>query len=304
MKIFITGGAGYIAYSLIELLDQHPEVEHITVYDNLLRNNHSFFTNGKKLSKTSFVKGDILNEYELNKHLAGHNTMVHMAAYVDSPYSYKDQYVYEQVNQFGTSVVCHAAKQQEIKSFIYLSSGAVYGFQPNANELSEPMPENGYGISKREGEKYVELLKDTCKIHIVRASNVFGYNPMYRYDSVINHFILDSLIHKKFQIYGNGNQTRPFVHISYLEELLLKIITKEANFDLVNVVQGSMSMNDLRDILMEEFAGLEFSYVSANLDLKGYQMESLKYTIDENVEDSIRKTVKEFQSVFRLQTHE
>ena len=49
MRVLVTGGAGYIGYSLVNLLDQNENISEITVFDNLLRNNTHFFTEGNKL---------------------------------------------------------------------------------------------------------------------------------------------------------------------------------------------------------------------------------------------------------------
>lgn len=65
MRIFISGGAGYLGYNLVRALEQNEKVEEIIVFDNLYRQNLNFFILGEKLNKTKFIKGDILNEFEL-----------------------------------------------------------------------------------------------------------------------------------------------------------------------------------------------------------------------------------------------
>ncbi|MDD3300653.1 MAG: NAD-dependent epimerase/dehydratase family protein [Bacteroidales bacterium] len=294
MNILITGGAGYVGYSLVRELDKDSRVSSIVVYDNLYRNNLNFFTcdscNGGVLQKTRFAKGDILDDYTLEKELDGIDIVVHMAAIVDFPYSYKDNYLYEQTNQFGTANLVSSMRNSKVKKMVYLSSGSVYGFQKESYEQTTPMPENGYGISKLEGEKYCRLLQNDLDLNIVRIGNIYGYNPMLRYDSVINRFIMDALIYNKIYIYGNGNQSRPFIYLGNVTEQLKNIIlpgSANKTPSLLNLVDENLNMNQLRDMLISLIPNLEFTYVNANLNTKGYEMFSNHY-----------KPTQPFQSTF------
>lgn len=281
MNILITGGAGYVGFSLVRELDRLPQVKSITVYDNLYRENLNFFigkssSSANALTKIQFVKGDILDDYTLNKSLENIDVVVHAAAHVDSPYSYKDNYLYEQVNQFGTANLVSSMRNFEVKKLVYLSSGSVYGFQKESYEQTAPLPENGYGKSKFEGEKYCRLLENNLSLSIVRIGNIFGYNPMLRYHSVINSFMMDALIYKKIYIYGNGEQSRPFISLENAVGELKKIIVGETS-SLINLVDKNLTMNELRDMMLKLIPDLEFTYVNANLNGKSYEMFSNYY---------------------------
>lgn len=323
MNILITGGAGYVGYSLVRQLELLPAVKNITVYDNLYRDNLNFFTGGgtqnntqdtssETLSKTSFVKGDILDDYMLEKSLEGVDIVIHMAAHVDFPYSYKDNYLYEQINQFGTANLINSMRKFDIKKLIYLSSGSVYGFQEESSEETTPLPENGYGKSKLEGEKYCRLLENQLSLSIVRIGNIFGFNPMLRYDSVINRFMMDALIYKKIYIYGNGEQSRPFIYINNVTKELINMVKEESSKlhlpinpgvpqnTITNLVDKNLSMNQLRDMMIELIPELEFTYVNANLNMKGFEMLSNKYKPDESFETTFKQAFQEFKNNFKL----
>jgi UDP-glucose 4-epimerase len=323
MNILITGGAGYVGYSLVRQLELLPDIESITVYDNLYRDNFNFFIGGgtpnnsrevtaDTLSKTRFVKGDILDDYTLEKSLENIDIVIHMAAHVDFPYSYKDNYLYEQINQFGTANLISSMRKFEIKKLIYLSSGSVYGFQKESYETTTPLPENGYGKSKLEGEKYCRLLENDLSLSILRIGNIFGFNPMLRYDSVINRFMMDALIYKKIYIYGNGEQSRPFIHLNNVVNELIKLVSDkhpeshlpinpgatEAN--ITNLVDKNLTMNQLRDMMIELIPDLEFTYVNANLNMKGFEMLSDSYKPLQPFETSFKEAFREFRNNFKL----
>lgn len=339
MKILITGGAGYVGFNLARELDKLSQVKSITVYDNLYRNNLNFFigessskSSADILTKTHFIKGDILDDYTLNKSLENIDVVIHMAAYVDNPYSYKDNYLYEQVNQFGTANLVSSMRNFKVKKLIYLSSGSVYGFQKESYEQTTPLPENGYGISKLEGEKYCRLLEDNLSLNIVRVGNIFGYNPMFRYHSVINRFMMDALIYNKIYIYGNGEQSRPFIHIDNVVNKLKEIVlenpisqidnnnsqtssnnnsqtssnnnsqTSSYNNPLINLVDKNLTLNELRDMMLELIPDLEFTYVNANITSKSYEMFSNYYKPQRPFETLFKEAFTKFQQKFRL-TH-
>ena len=73
MKVLVTGGAGYLGTELVSLLIANPEVEHVTIYDNLSRPNYNVFLGLRlqKHMKLTFVKGELLDSRALRKILKG-----------------------------------------------------------------------------------------------------------------------------------------------------------------------------------------------------------------------------------------
>lgn len=301
MKILITGGAGYIGYDLVRALDNATEVSKVTVFDNLYHSNVNFFTTGKTLSKTEFVKGDVLNIYDLEKVVKGQDVVIHLAAHVDFPYTYKDNFKYEQVNQYGTVVLYNLLEKHPPKKVIYLSSAAVYGFKEVESESTVAEPSNYYGISKLQGEEYMSLLKPKSEVVILRSANVFGYNPMVRLDAVINNFMFEALLYGKIKIHGTGNQTRPFI---YLPNLVDKIKAFALNVDeksgVYNLVEDNLSLNQLRDFLLDNIPDMEFTYVNSNSDIPGMKMSSNKITFTKGLQKSLAQALQDFRNVVSI----
>ncbi len=299
MKVLLTGGAGYIGYSLVEKLAKHSEIEEIIIYDTLSHHDINFFFIGNKLPQCTFIKADILNNYELNKAVEQADCVIHLAAEVRFPYSHEDHAKYEQVNQYGTLNLYQAIENHPVQKVIYLSSAAVYGFQKVDNEKVAPRPENAYGKSKWEGEKYLQNIQN-ADLYVLRSANVFGPNPCMRKDSVINKFILDALLYKRIMIDGNGDQKRAFIHIDSLIHSIMEAFTGTLKPGIYNLVEANGNMNEIRDILLEENPNLEFTYISSTSDFKSVEMYSSHPFERNSLDFNIRKSYRQLKQMYRL----
>ena len=274
MKILITGAAGYIGTSLVDKLHTYSEVEKITVLDNLSRPDINFFFSSTPLSKVDFIKGDILDSFGMEKIMKDIDVVVHLAGFVAQPFNHHQNLQYEQVNTWGSlSVVRAIQNTASVKNVIYLSSTSVYGFRENVDISEEPTPENAYGQSKYDGEKYFTLLKDSLNLSIVRAGNVFGYNRSLRTDSVINSFFINALTQNKIHIFGDGMQSRPFVSIENITKSLENAIFHSRNTGNTHIAADfNATLNDIKDFLLSQIENLEYQYLNQNQRLSSQQI--------------------------------
>ena len=277
MNILVTGGAGYIGSSLIEDLNELPDVETIYVLDNLSRTPLAFFLGNKVLSKVSFIKGDILDSYILEKIIDKVEIVYHLAGFVLSPYNDAQNILYEQINQWGTLnlVRCIQQSSHKIEKFIYLSSASVYGLRGVINVNDEPAPTNNYGKSKLAGEKYVRLLESNCEVHIIRCANVFGFNSCLRTNSALNNFIFHGILERKIKIYGDGSQQRPHISLEQITRKLTQYALSEKKENSIELAIGfCASLNELKDWLIEyHIPDLEFTFISWNAYYEGQSFE-------------------------------
>ncbi len=265
MKILITGGAGYIGYQLVREINQLGIADEIRVYDNLSRVGLPFFTGEDKVKNLQFIRGDILDTHTLQNALKGIDTVVHLAAFVSQPYNHLQNLQYEQVNRWGSLNLSRLARETStVKKAVYLSSSAVYGFREDINATDNPTPNNAYGESKFQGEKYFSLLKDHCSSHIIRAGNVFGYNPCMRMDSVLNSWVFRALVEGKFVIYGSGEQIRAFVPVEEVTKKLTDAIVGEHTSDVETSISFCASLNQIKDWLTASLPETEFNYLNRN----------------------------------------
>ena len=120
MRILITGGAGYIGYSLVkQLLEDVDQLHSIVIYDNLSRRNYSFFTEAKFDHKpVKLIQGDILDGRMLEQALEGIDCVVHLAAKVTTPFADSDAHTFDQVNHWGSAQLAFAVEKSNVSKII------------------------------------------------------------------------------------------------------------------------------------------------------------------------------------------
>ena len=304
MKVLITGGAGYIGTGLVERLVESglphsDEVEKIIVYDNLSRDNFSFFLGGglNNPHKVQFVEGDVLDSRKLRKHLSGVDTVVHLAAKVTTPFANIDSHFFEQVNHWGTAELVYALEESEVKKMIYLSSTSIYGRSNDlATEEKVPNPRTFYGISKLRGEEHVTRLFDKMQTYIIRCGNVYGYNKSVRFDSVINKFVFDANYKRRITINGDGTQARAFIHVDQITQILANLMMSDTAAGIYNASSHNYQILELVDAFKNIYPDLEFMFVNQHLNLRGIRIQPNSQMVDllndagnGNLEDEIRE---------------
>jgi UDP-glucose 4-epimerase len=232
-KVLVTGGAGFIGFHLCNKLPQLTS--NLTIYDNL---SSGKMENVKDTPKAKFIKGDILDLKKICS-LEKQDLIYHLAAQVVVPYSMENPMEDFETNAKGTLCVLEKARKDDSK-LVFASSAAVYG-NPTQLPTSEDYgfhPFSCYGLSKVVGEEYCQMYREQYGLDIVitRFANVYGL----RCHGVIHDF-LDKLAKdpNKLEIIGTGQQSRDFVHVSDVVDLLVKVGSLDsANGKTYNVGLG------------------------------------------------------------------
>ncbi|MBW6451392.1 MAG: NAD-dependent epimerase/dehydratase family protein [DPANN group archaeon] len=171
MKIFITGGTGFLGRLIItELLKKNHEITTFTMDVNV------------DMPKTvKVIKGDILDKTSLLKAMKGHDAVYHLAAILDESVAYDKMH---KVNVDGTQNVLEACKLSNVKKFIFASSVGVMGdIRDSPADESYPYnPITNYEKTKADAEKLVlkYSLKNDFQVTILRPSIVVGPNDNWR----------------------------------------------------------------------------------------------------------------------------
>lgn len=304
MNILITGGAGYIGTALVQKLAAKKEVNSILVYDNLTRENHNLFI-GKSEGlneKVKFQMGDILDSRRIRKALKGIDVVYHLAARVSTPFSNIDPHFFEQTNHWGTAELVYAIEENpSIQKVIFVSSTSVYGSSNEmVGESSIPNPNTFYSISKWRAEQHMQRLGEKRQTTIVRCGNVYGFNPSMRFDSVINRFMFDAHFNNKISIHGTGKQSRSFIHINRVSDLLCALRNSSESSGVHNLTDKNLQILDIVDGLKEIYPEMEFMFINQHLDMRDLKVNpssalSALHTIDDS---TLVKELKQFQSQF------
>ena len=204
MKIFITGGCGYVGTVLTEALlkDNHQ----ITVIDTQWFGN--FLQPNENLK---IIKGNVQDLSDIN--LKGFDSVIHLANIANDPGVELNQTLSWEVNALASQQLAEKAINDGVKQIIYASSGSVYGVkkEKDVTEDLSLVPISAYNKTKMVSERVLYSYKDFIKVHCVRPATVCGYSPRMRLDVSVtcDH---TSSYKKKINVFG-GNQTRPNINI-------------------------------------------------------------------------------------------
>jgi UDP-glucose 4-epimerase len=305
MKVLVTGGAGYIGTELANWLVSNEAVERVIIYDNLSRMNYNLFLGLKlqKHPKLSFVKGELLDSRSLRKVLKDVDVVFHLAAKVTTPFAASDSHAYEQVNHWGTAELVYAIEEStSVKKFIYTSSSGVYGSTDEAaDENTQPNPTTFYAISKFRGEEHVRRLMGKIDTYIFRCGNVYGYSKSMRFDSVINKFVFEANFNKIVTIQGDGKQSRSFIHIDLLSKALNNLLSSKLPSGTYNLVERSIKVFDIVDVLKQLIPELEFIFINQHLKLHELNVKpnaTVNSTLGISNPKSLKEELREFLSRF------
>ena len=252
MKVFITGGAGFIGIHLCKkLLLQNYDV---TVYDNFENSSQEHFTSTFK-DKVTIIPGDITHYSSLVSAMKNHDVVIHLAAKISVPDSIIHPKSTFDTNVHGTQNVLDACLEDKITTIIAASTAAVYqNFSAKTifDEKSPTLPSSPYGTSKLEMEKKINDSTLTNKIcaTVLRLFNVYGHGQSPEYAGVITQFKEKMNNNSPLTIYGDGSAVRDFVHIDDVTDAII-LCMKSSKNSTYNIASGtSTSISDLAKIMI------------------------------------------------------
>lgn len=213
MKYLVTGGLGFIGSNLVEyLLEKGHDV---IIVDDLSTGRESY-----KNSKATYYKYSITDINLMTKVTKGVDGIFHLAAWARLRRSIDDPLGTNNVNIAGTLTLLQAARINKIEKLVFSSSSSVYGKHKNPimQESTPTNPLHPYALQKLAGEMYCRLFSKLfgIKTIILRYFNVYGPRQIIEgdYALVIGIFMRQIKENKKMTIYGDGEQTRAYTHVS------------------------------------------------------------------------------------------
>lgn len=223
MKILVTGGAGFIGSHLVEKL--LASGDSVRIVDDLSTGKRE---NLPRHAALEFIEGDIRDARLMDRCVQGVDGVVHLAAVASVQASMDDPVRTHQVNFDGTLNLLEASRRHGAKRFLYACSAAVYGDAaalPVSEELT-PKPLSPYAIDKLSGEQYLLHYHRTYGLAATsfRFFNIYGprQDPSSPYSGVISIFVDGLMQNRTVTVYGDGAQTRDFVYVADLADLLMR----------------------------------------------------------------------------------
>ena len=217
MKTLVTGGAGFIGSHIAEALCRRGAK--VVVLDNLSLGGLNNLAWRKNSDDLEFVQGDVTNDKLVRQVMEGCEWVFHHAALPSVPLSVARPAESHAQNLTGALQLLVAARDARVKRFLFASSSAIYGDSPEPvkRESDPPNPLSPYALQKYAAEKYGQMFHQLYGLETIsfRYFNVFGPRQSFDspYSGVIAKFCTKMLEKKPPVIFGDGRQSRDFVHV-------------------------------------------------------------------------------------------
>ena len=275
-KILITGGSGFIGNHVAQvLLKQGLEVK---IYD----------LKPSSLSKVESVQGDILDEVQLEQAAHGCDAIVHLAAQISVPRSIENPEETYNINVTGTQNVIACAEKMGIRRVLLASSAAVYG-----DATAIPLKEetigtllSPYATSKYDNEHQVVLARERgLEAVALRFFNVYGPNQSVQgaYAAVIPKVIETITSGQRPVIFGDGQQTRDFVHVQDVAMGIFKLLSidwDKVNSHVYNIAtQQQISILELIDAVNQNCVELGILEVPVQPLFENPRIGDIKHSV-------------------------
>jgi len=284
MKYLITGGAGFIGSNLVKKLLIDPRSQ-ITVFDNFETGKVEFLP--ELDPRLKIIEADLKDSNKLANAMDEIDVVIHLASNADIAKAVSDPTIDFTEGFLLTHLVLEEARKANVKRILFTSGSGVYGEIP-----AEPIPENYpkmvpisiYGAQKLASEAFISAYAHMFEITgtVFRFANVVGPN--------MTHGVSYDFVKKlrknsnQLEILGDGNQSKPYVHVDDVLDAMLHVIrTQKTNFDVFNVgTDDHLLVKDIANIVIKEMglADVDFKFTGGTRGWKGdvpiYRLDTRK----------------------------
>jgi UDP-glucose 4-epimerase len=307
MKVFVTGGAGFIGSHLVDkLLDMGHTV---TVYDNLTSGKKHFIERHFQSQQFTFIEADLLDLDRLKTELKDHDVVFHIAAnpFVRLGETQTDLDLKQ--GAVATYNVLEAMRHRNLKKIVFSSSSVVYGetapvFLPET--FGPTLPISLYGAGKLAAEGLISAFCGTFDFQawIYRFANVVGSRGTH---GVIVDFIekLRNNPHE-LEILGDGKQQKPYLHVSdCVDGIVYGYEHADDQLNLFNLsCDTDTTVTRIAEMVVEEmdFADVQFKYTGGKRGWKGdvprfaldaRKINALGWKAKYTSDDAVRRAIQE-----------
>lgn len=309
--IFITGGAGFIANTLIR---HYINNNKIVVYDNFHRDTltESGFLNHPNMK---VVKGDVLDFDLLHESMKGSDIVIHAAAIAGIETVIKDPVNTMRVNMIGTANMLEAAHLNKVKDrVIDFSTSEVFGSKAFKSSESDATVSGSagearwtYAVSKLAGEHlaYAYYKQHKLPVVTVRPFNVYG--PGQTGEGAIQIFIKKALKNEDIFIYGDGSQIRAWCYVDDFVDCLIRCVENPKaigeSFNIGNARAVITTLGLAESVLRNLKSQSKIVFkpaLSADIELRIPSVEKtnqiLDYRAQVDLDEGIRRTAEWFKA--------
>lgn len=249
MNVAIIGSNGFIGSHLTSKLSQLNNIK-LFLFG---RGETSIFEN-----QYPYIQLDLLDKQQINFHFSDIDIVYYLASSTIPSSSWEDPNIELEKNLIPFINFTECICKLKVKKIIFLSSaGTIYGScTEKVAEDSNKNPFSPYGIIKLTMEHFLNYFKTKYGINfdIYRVSNVYGAGQNTSKGlGIINTFIENIINNQQIQIFGNGENTRNYVYVKDVAELLSYSLNLNHNrSEVYNIASNdTISINELVQLLKD-----------------------------------------------------
>ena len=258
MRVFITGGAGFIGSHLCDALV--AEGKEVTILDNLSSGSKKNITHLE--GKIKVVLGDIRDQKLVESLVVESDLILHMAAALGVDNILENPIESISTNFYGSEIVLNAATKYD-KRIVIASTSEIYG-KNSKQPLSETddrvvgTPQKlrwTYSDAKalEEATAHALFLTKNLKVTTIRLFNTVGPRQIGKYGMVIPRFIKAAITNEPINIFGDGSQSRVFCHVNDATRAILSLTnSRESIGEVFNIGgMGEITILDLAHLVIK-----------------------------------------------------
>jgi UDP-N-acetylglucosamine/UDP-N-acetyl-alpha-D-glucosaminouronate 4-epimerase len=269
MKWLVTGVAGFIGSNLLETLLKNNQ--HVVGLDNFSTGHQynldlvSNLITPEQWANFTFIEGDIRNIDDCNKACNSVDYVLHQAALGSVPRSIEDPITTNENNISGYLNMLVAARDANVKRFVYAASSSTYGDHPDLPKVEDKIgnPLSPYAVTKVVNELYSQVFSRTYNFKTIglRYFNIFGQrqDPNGAYAAVIPKWVACMIDNEPVYINGDGETSRDFCYIDNAVQANILAATTtndEATNQVYNVAVGDRTdLNELCEAIRSGLSG-------------------------------------------------
>ena len=237
-NVLVTGGSGFIGSNLVRRLIK--EGNSVTVLDNFMS---GYRSNLEPFPEVNIIEGDVRDKNAVETAMHGVEVVFHLAASVGNKRSIDQPITDAEINVIGTLQVLEAARKEGVRKIVTSSSAGIFGaLKTMPIKEDHPIePDSPYGCTKLCEEKLCLSYAKLYPIEVVclRYFNVYGPNQRFdAYGNVIPIFVFRMFRNEPLIIFGDGEQTRDFVHVDDVVQANIKAADAIGVSGAFNIASG------------------------------------------------------------------
>ena len=275
----LIGGEGYIGNIVANNLLQSGYS--VTSFDNLIYGNNICVQKKLYYKDYRFIYGDMLDNEAVKPLVEEANIVVLLAGLVGDPITKKYPKESIMINDMGVKNIIDLCSENNVETFIFLSTCSNYGFIENdeiVDENHQLNPLSIYAKSKVKAENYILSLNGKTNMHptILRFATAFGLSPRMRFDLTVSEFTRELAVGNELTVY-DANTWRPYCHVQDFANLIIRVIespTNKVSFEVFNVGGNANNATKkmITDYILKEIPNGRIRYDGDKKDKRNYKV--------------------------------